>query len=80
MKNKFYIQTLDEETGEVISNYPAKNFYEIATLLDMDYFQARKLYQYCKKPTKAHSLLMNRAKRFRIIDNPEIGANIQLPL
>jgi hypothetical protein len=79
MKNKFYIQTIDEQTGDVISNYPCKSFKEIALFLDMDYHQARQLYLCNKNPTKLHPFLKERSKRFRIIDNPELGVNIRLP-
>lgn len=80
MKNKLILQTLDETTGEVMSSYPCKGFKEVALILDMDYFQARKLYKHCKNPTKAHSLIGTRAKKFKIIDNPALSnENINVP-
>ena len=80
MKNKLLLQTLNEETGEVINSYPCKGFKEVALILDMDYFQARKLYMHCKNPTKAHHLIAMRAKKFKIIDNPALNNdNINIP-
>lgn len=79
MKNKFIIQTLDETSGDVISNYECKTLREIAVILDIDYHQARLLYLHNKKPTKLHPYLMARSKRFKIIDNPDLFDNIKLP-
>ncbi len=76
MKDKFCIQTIDEQTGEVISSYPCKSFKQIATILDIDYHQARHLYLHNKNPARLHPFLLERSKRFKIIDNPEVWGNI----
>jgi hypothetical protein len=75
MKHKFILQTLNEQTGEVVNNYPCKTFKEIALILDMDYHQARLLYLHNKRPSKLHPFLLERSKRFKILDNPEVWGN-----
>lgn len=71
MNYKFVLQTLDSN-GNIIDDTPMKTLREITAIIGIEYFQTRQLYLHNKKNTNAHPFIREVAKKYKIIDNPQI--------
>lgn len=71
MNYKFILQYLDSE-GNVMKETPMQTLRQIEAIIGIEYFQIRQLYLHNKNNTKAHPFIRSVAKKYRIIDNPEL--------
>lgn len=78
MMYKFILQFLENENSK--KEVEIKTLKDVALLLNIEYHQARQLYLFEKKQVKrAHPFLLELAKRYRIIDNPNLLPPITPP-
>jgi len=69
---KFTVQQYNEN-NELIKEKDIKTLKEIATMLNIEYHQARQLYLLCNGTTKKpHPFLKELSKTFKIIDKKRI--------